>query len=153
MAPRYRSPSRLKYAARKPTVGVHLDLDTHVKAMELCKLTGKSFAQLFREALDLVSSDYETVHALALEKGEKIGFERGWQAGILQGRLECGIIATSCTVCSEPIIGRITPTVEPTEHLAQYRGAWYHVDCFTVALSKFVRVVDATGSQHPRASR
>jgi hypothetical protein len=140
MAPRYRPPSRVNYAARNPTVGVHMDLDTHVKAMELRQLTGKSFGQLFREALDLVSRDYDTVRALALEKGEKIGFDRGWQAGILYGRRECGIIATSCTVCSEPIIGRITPTVEPTEHLAQYRGGWYHADCVTVALPKLVRV-------------
>jgi hypothetical protein len=53
-------PSRRRYAAAHPTVGVHCDWETYDALIALRERSGLSFGQLVRQALGAVAMDIET---------------------------------------------------------------------------------------------
>jgi hypothetical protein len=111
-------PSRVRYAADHPTIGVHIPTATYEKLLELRKRSGMSFGQLVLQALGVVEMDIAEVEANA--------FERGRRSGYAAARSVYRLTAPCC-VCLEPM------EVEPGSDLAKAAVAavvhWGHEAC------------------------
>jgi hypothetical protein len=79
-AVRHQPPSRLRYAAAHPTIGVHVDSSDYERLLALRKRAGVSFAQLVLRALGEVE--------LQVDAAVKVGQSAGYRAGKTAGRQE-----------------------------------------------------------------
>jgi hypothetical protein len=84
MALKHRPPSRVRYAQRHPSVGVHLDRATYDRVTALRDRSGLSFAHLFQRALGEVELQVDS----AVEAGRRSGRKGGLAVGRRKGRSE-----------------------------------------------------------------
>jgi hypothetical protein len=114
----HQPPSRVRYAASHPTVGIHLTLEDHQRAQALRERTGLSFAQLFLLALERVELDLGP----AEEKARTEGYKRGYEEA--RGRYR---LSTPCIACRRPVV--ILPGSEMAAVAVAALGDWGHDEC------------------------
>jgi len=103
---RHQPPSRLRYAAQHPCIGVHVDVPTRDRLLELRRRSGLSFGQLVKQALGLLEKDvgsaWELGRKRGLEEGRQIGFVEGRDAALAKAR-SAYLLTYPCSVCGEPV--------------------------------------------------
>lgn len=78
-------PSRKRYAASHPTIGVHVDLPTHARLKKLRDESGMSYGYLVRRALGVVEKEVERIMRRGFNKGRHAGYAEGKKAGLVEG--------------------------------------------------------------------
>ena len=107
----HKPPSRVRYEASHPTVTVRLSAEAHKRLLKLCQTTGKSPADVMREAVGV----QEVSAGSAYQKG-------------FQTAMALYAVKWKCRVCGRDI----TVTSElATKKLAQRPAevGWIHGDC------------------------
>jgi hypothetical protein len=79
-------PSRKRYAASHPSIGVHVDLPTYDRLKKLRDESGMSYGYLVRRALGVVEKEVERIMRRGFNKGRHAGYAEGRKAGIAEGR-------------------------------------------------------------------
>jgi hypothetical protein len=115
----HQPPSRRRYAAAHPTIGVHCDRETYDALIALRERSGLSFAQLFRRALGVVEKD-----VAAIEAARARGY---WQA---KARY---CLTTPCCGCGQPI--EILAGTEMEEKAVYASRGWGHSECIRAGAS------------------
>jgi hypothetical protein len=67
--PKHQPPSRGRYAAAHPTIGVHCDRETYDALIALRERSGLSFGHLVRRALGAVAQDVAAIEAARARGG------------------------------------------------------------------------------------
>jgi hypothetical protein len=111
-------PSRVRYAADHPTIGVHPDRETYAKLRELRERSGLSLGRLVQQALGVVEMDVAKVEATV--------FERGRRSGYAAAKVEYSL-KVPCHVCGEPM--QVRPLSEVTNAAARAGLRWGHEAC------------------------
>jgi hypothetical protein len=111
---RHQPPSRRRYAATHPTIGVHCDRETYDALISLRERSGLSFSQLVRQALGAVEMDIETV--------EDVATVVGYEEAAAQYRLR-----TPCSVCGKPM--EILAGSEMAAEAVRSLRNWGHGPC------------------------
>jgi hypothetical protein len=87
-------PSRARYQAEHPTIGVHVDRDTYAKLVELRDRSGRSLGQLVRQALGVVEADVAQ---------DELAYVSAYSEGQTDALAEYSL-AAPCSVCEQPIV-------------------------------------------------
>jgi hypothetical protein len=125
MASRRRQPpSRARYAARHPTIGVHCDLETYQRAAALRERSGLSFGQLFKQELGLAEKDTKRARAL----GYAEGLEAGRRAGYAEAR-NLYRLTYPCFVCRRPMEVSVDSEEAKIAVAAITARGWGHDKC------------------------
>ncbi len=133
---RHSPPSRARYAAQHPTIGVHVDKPTYQKLLELRERSGLSLGQLVRQALKVVENDVEMVlltgrgegYLQGFEEGRARGYKEGWAAGNTKA-LQLYRLTYPCNVCHQAIELRVGSTAAQVGVEALADQGWGHADC------------------------
>jgi hypothetical protein len=120
-APKHQPPSRRRYAAAHPTIGVHCDRETYDALIALRERSGRSFGQLVRQGLGAVERDIAEVEAR-----EAAARERGRREGYRQARSRYCLTA-HCSACGRAI--EIEAGTEMARAAIRAVAPWRHVDC------------------------
>ncbi len=125
---RHSPPSRARYAAQHPSIGVHVDKPTYQKLLELRERSGLSLGQLVRQALKVVENDVEMVLLTGRGQGYLQGFEEGRARGYDQA-LQRYCLTYPCDVCHKALEIKVgsESARAAVEALADQR--WGHADC------------------------
>ena len=122
VANRRRPPSRVRYEATHPTVGVRLSQDMYGRAEEL-RTTGVSFAEVFRRGLDLWERDGVRDAELY-----DMGYAAGQADGVREARGRFRI-TFPCDLCSGEIeVEAGSPAAKEAVALLAARR-WGHSAC------------------------
>jgi hypothetical protein len=114
-AAKHQPPSRRRYAAAHPTIGVHcVDRKEYDELIALRERSGLSFGQLVRQALGAMAMDVATV--------EEVGRARGWRDA---KALYC--LTTPCRRCGQ--LMEIRPGSEMAEEAVRAVSDWEHTQC------------------------
>jgi hypothetical protein len=119
---KHQPPSRRRYAATHPTIGVHcVDQKMYDDLIALRERSGLSLGQLVLQALGKVAMD--------VAKVEFVGRARGyWQA---KARY---CLTTPCSGCGQPL--EILPGSELADEAVRAVRAWGHIECIRDAASR-----------------
>ena len=127
-----RSPSRVRYAAAHPTIGVHVDEATYDRLMALREQAHLSFAHLILRALGEVELDVNA----AFEAGRRFGhgewetkrysriFGDGYDAAVAEFQ-----ITVPCTRCDQNMVVDPDSPMAAAVAAAMKEGGWHHVEC------------------------
>ena len=118
---RHQPPSRRRYAATHPTIGVHCDRETYDALMALRERSGLSFGQLVRQALGALEMDIETV--------EDVATVVGYEQAAAQYRLRA-----PCSICGKPM-DILAGSGMAAEAIRALR-TWGHVPCIRGGASR-----------------
>jgi hypothetical protein len=121
---RQQPPSRARWAAQHPTIGVHCDRETYEKALALRQRHGLSFGQQFKQALDLVEKDLEAVRARGYAEGLEAGRRAGWTHALTVYRL-----TYPCSMCQVPISIEVGSEEAKVATAAVAAEGWAHDEC------------------------
>jgi hypothetical protein len=118
-AARHRTPSRVRYAAAHPTIGIHVDVATRARFEALREKTGLSYTQLILTALGELELDVDAArsrgwndaHEEVVEEsylegysdGYDEGHENGEHEGYLRG-LDADRVTYSCARCGKDLM-------------------------------------------------
>jgi hypothetical protein len=111
---KHQPPSRRRYAAAHPTIGVHCDRKTYDALTALRKRSGLSYGQLVRKALGAVEMNIATVEEVATARGY-------WQA---KARY---CLRAPCSRCGQPI--EIRAGSEMADAAVRAVSNWEHTQC------------------------
>ena len=78
-------PSRKRYQASHPSIGIHVDLPTHERLKKLRDKSGMSYGYLVRRALGVVEKEVERIMRRGFNKGRHAGHVEGKKAGFVEG--------------------------------------------------------------------
>jgi hypothetical protein len=117
-------PSRARYAAAHPTIGVHVDRDTYQRMVELRQQSGFSLGQLVRQALGVVEMDITTVMTRARDEGVAEGRKVGYAEARARYRL-----TVDCSFCRKAV--ELAPGSPPAPSVAEALAVagWGHKQC------------------------
>jgi hypothetical protein len=115
--PKRQPPSRARYQSDHPTIGVHVDLATHAKLIELRERSGLSFGQLVRRALGVVEHDVEAAYEAAYSLGWADGEREGWSQAVLN---------FPCSVCGQPVEVRAGSEIARAAAAHLVERGWVH---------------------------
>ena len=118
--PNNQPPSRQRWAAAHPTIGVHVDVETYAKLVELRQRSGLSFSQLVRQTLGVVEMDVATV--------EGSSFERGWEEGYAEAQARYAL-TIACSVCGQFEDIEADSEAGKVAAAALARLTWGHAKC------------------------
>jgi hypothetical protein len=107
---KHQPPSRRRYAAAHPTIGVHCDRKTYDALIALRERSGLSFGQLFRQALGVVTKDVEAARG------------RGYREAKARYCL-----TTPCSGCGKPM--EILAGSKMAERAVRGVRRWRHHKC------------------------
>ncbi len=79
-------PSRKRYQASHPSIGIHVDLPTHARLKKLRDESGMSYGYLVRRALGVVEKEVERIMRRGFNKGRHAGYAEGKRTGFAEGR-------------------------------------------------------------------
>jgi hypothetical protein len=116
--PRHQPPSRVRYAAEHPSIGIHLSIEDRERAVALRERSGLSFAQLFRQSLERVELDIAPVEETALTRGYEYGLDEAEALFKL---------TAPCAVCGGPMV--IRPGTPMAEAAVASLARWHHHRC------------------------
>ena len=112
-------PSRERYEKSHPTVSARVSLELYKKLNEIREKTGKSFADILKEGLDMQEPT-------AYDKGYKAGHKKGIELGMRLGKR---VLLGNCTRCGKPITWDLS-TEEDKQTLSDaINGKISHIDC------------------------
>ena len=112
---KHQPPSRRRYAATHPTIGVHcVDQKMYDDLIALRDLSGLSLGQLVLQALGKVAMD--------VAKVEAVGRARGYRQA---KALYC--LTTPCCHCGQPT--EILAGSELADEAVRALRAWGHIEC------------------------
>jgi hypothetical protein len=125
-------PSRARYAAAHPTIGIHVDRATYDRLLALRDQSGLSFAQLILRTLGEVEFDVHTARRLGKEEGLTEGMDTGLANGRVDGYADAVgefRVTYSCAKCGVELVVRAgSPAAKAaTGWLLEKR--WGHRDC------------------------
>jgi hypothetical protein len=123
-AKRHQPPSRTRYAAEHPTIGVHCDRETYQRLVALRERSGLSLGQLVKQELGVAEEDIDTVR----ERAYAEGFEAGRKAGWTQAR-SLYRLTYACSVCRGPIAIESDSEQAKIATMALTAQGWHHVQC------------------------
>jgi Ribbon-helix-helix protein, copG family len=128
VAKRHQPPSRLRYEAANPVIGVRLDRATYERLLKLREETGLSFGALFRDALGVVEKDVEVIRQHARAEGVEIGRKIGRNEGYKEAVAKYGIMYL-CSDCGEEIklLAGSKSAAAASEALTEL--GWGHASC------------------------
>ena len=107
----HKPPSRVRYEASHPTVTVRLSAEVHKRLLKLCQTTGKSPADVMREAVGV----QEVSAGSAYQKGS-------------QDTKALYAVTWKCPVCGKDVTARAEQSKKLAgEYLAQL--GWKHGEC------------------------
>ncbi len=131
-ARRRQPPSRARYAALHPTIGVHTTREMRERLVALRQQSGLSFAQLIVTALGQIELDV----AGAMSRGRQAGHTDGFRSGFAQGRENGQAEAVAkyrltypCDVCGEHLTMTVGGPEADVAIQALARGGWGHEVC------------------------
>ena len=119
MAKKHVPPSRARYEAENPVVSFRVTKDLHAKLEALKRWTGKSTADVFREA---VGQQFD-VAARVYRAGRIKGFREGYEAGEREFRVNY-----HCRACGELIPITSAGAKAEANRLMNAEG-WGHSAC------------------------
>jgi predicted DNA-binding protein len=120
-AGKHHPPSRRRYAAAHPTIGVHCDQETYARLSALRQRSGRSFGRLVRQSLGAVERDIAEVEAR-----EAAARQRGRREGYRQAKALYCLTAT-CYLCGEPM--EIRAGSEMAADAVRAVSDWGHGPC------------------------
>lgn len=125
---RRRPPSRARYAAKHPTIGVHTTVEVRDRLLALRDSSGHSFAQLILAALGQVELDVTTARDRGRKEGFGQGFAAGWDNGFAAAEAQFRV-SYDCAVCGEDVALSVgaSDTLVATEVMT--RGGFGHQSC------------------------
>ena len=116
---KHQPPSRRRYAATHPTIGVHcVSQKMYDDLIALRDLSGLSLGQLVLQDLGKVAMDVATVEAAARERGRLEGYQ-------LAKAEYC--LTTPCCHCGQPT--EILAGSELADEAVRALRAWGHIEC------------------------
>jgi hypothetical protein len=149
-------PSRLRYEAAHPTVGVHCDVETKARLVALRDATGLSLGALVKQALGVLERDVDTARRIGrrqglvegrragrdlgrtvgFEEGRRAGRDEGLTAGFEEGR-EAGFadavrryrITYPCNMCGKLLAVEVGSEVANQARQALINARWAHREC------------------------
>jgi hypothetical protein len=121
---RHQPPSRARYAAQHPTIGVHCDRETYQRLVALRERSGMSFGQLIKQGLGVAEKDIETVRARGYEEGLQTGRRAGYTHARSLYRL-----TYACSRCQGPIAIEAGSEEAKIATAALTARGWQHVQC------------------------
>ena len=124
MPKRQQPPSRARWAAQHPTIGVHCDRETYEKALALRQRHGLSFGQQFKQALGLLEKDLDTVRTRAYAEGLEAGRRAGWTHARSLYRL-----TYACSSCQVPMDIQVGSEEAKVAVAAVVAEGWAHDEC------------------------
>jgi hypothetical protein len=124
VAKRNPPPSRARYAAQHPTIGVHCDRDTYQRLVALRERSGLSLGQLVKQALGVAEKDIDTVRTRAHAEGLEAGRRAGWTHARSLYRL-----TYACSICQGPIAIEAGSEAAKVATAALTARGWQHVQC------------------------
>ncbi len=127
-AKRHQPPSRLRYEAANPVIGVRLDRATYERVLKLREATGLSFGALFRDALGVVEKDAEVICQHARGEGVEIGRNIGRNEGYKEALAKYRIVYV-CSDCEEeiPVLAGSKSAAAACDALTEL--GWGHASC------------------------
>ena len=133
MRKKHQPPSRLRYAATHPTIGIHVTLEEREVLRTLSETTGLSVTQLTKQALGVLKADVEAVRKRGMQDGIRKGKAAGRTEGYAQGRSEGYAtakaryaVAYPCAKCGGDIVMR-AGLADAIESVRMLRTAgWAH---------------------------
>jgi hypothetical protein len=133
MAAKHRPPSRVKYDAAHPSVGVHTDRATYDRLLALRQRTGLPFSQLILRTLGevelQVDAAFEAGRRSGRRDGKAVGHAKGREEGYAKAVSEFQI-PLSCPVCDDDMPLRAgTPMADAAVAWLKERG-WRHTTCW-----------------------
>ena len=120
----HQPPSRARYAAQHPTIGVHCDRETYQRLVALRERSGLSLGQLVKQELSVVEKDIETVRTRAYAEGLEAGRRAGWTHARRLYRL-----TYACSVCQGLIAIEAGSEEAKVATAAVVAGGWAHDEC------------------------
>jgi hypothetical protein len=118
---KHQPPSRRRYAAAHPTIGVHCDRKTYDDLIALRERSGLSLGQLVRQALGKVAMDVATVEAVTGARGYR------------EAKAEYCLI-TPCCRCGQPM--EILAGSDLADEAVGALRTWRHIECIRGGASR-----------------
>lgn len=128
MTKRLPPPSRARYAAAHPTIGIHVTSDVYTRLVALRDVSGHSFGTLVQENLGVIEKEYQSVRKRGFDDGHVVGVAEGRRAGYLEA-LHLYCVSYSCSICGLPM--RLRPGSRAAKVAAEALGemGWGHSQC------------------------
>ncbi len=117
-------PSRARYAAQHPTVGVHCDWETYQRLVALRERSGLSFGQLVKQTLGVAEKDLDTIRTRAYAEGLEAGRRAGWTHARSLYRL-----TYACSICQVPMDIQVGSEDAKVAVAAVVEEGWAHAEC------------------------
>ena len=136
MRRRREPPSRVRYAATHPTIGIHVTLEERELLRTLSANSGLSVTQLAKQALSILEADLEAVRKKCLQEGigkgkalgQKEGYTEGRRDGFAEAKAQYGI-PYPCARCGGPmLLGAGSASAREAVRMLRAAG-WGHKDC------------------------
>lgn len=136
MAAKHRPPSRAKYDAAHPTIGVHTNRATYDRLIALRERTGLPFGQLILRTLGEVELQIDVAHETGRRSGRRDGKAVGHAKGREEGHAEAVNdfqITLPCPGCDDEMVLRAgTLMADAAVAWLKERG-WRHTNCWPAA--------------------
>jgi hypothetical protein len=133
---KHQPPSRARYAASHPTIGIHVTREERELLRTLTENTGLSATQLTKQALGILKADLEAVRKKCLQEGMRRGkvagrtegYTEGHNDGYAEAKARYGVPYT-CTKCGGEILMHAgKPSAIRAATMLRDAG-WGHIDC------------------------
>jgi hypothetical protein len=132
----HQPPSRARYAALHPTIGIHVTLEERELLRTLSGSSGLSVTQLTKQALGILRADIEAVRKKGVIEGMRKGKAAGRTEGYAEGRGDGYAAAKAryavvypCAKCGGELVVRAgsASAIEAVRML--HDAGWGHVEC------------------------
>ncbi len=128
--PKRQPPSRERYQAAHPTIGVHVNRETYARLVDLRERSGLSFGELVKQALGVVEAGIERSEQEAFDlfdAGHEDGHRTGYEKAVAAYRL-----TFLCSICRAGVPIEV-PAGSPAAQAATaalVAAGWGHAECY-----------------------
>jgi flagellar biosynthesis/type III secretory pathway protein FliH len=129
---KHRSPSRVRYAKKHPSLTVHFDEETYARVLALRARTGLTLNQLVRQALGSLETHVDKIHEQGRRQGEAEGRRAGLEEGNQQGRVAARSawkLTYPCSGCGKPMAIRVGGPEAKRAIETLIDQGWGHEEC------------------------